>query len=145
LPSAPEQPSWNLAQAVAIYAYEARAAALERGAAPVLTGRGVAAASGAAPALAGRALAAASAAAPALAGRALAADSEAAPALAGRAADPGALAAVDRALAEATEALGKPAARRRLFRSLERARLTGREATLWTAMWRAVQARLRRG
>jgi tRNA/rRNA methyltransferase/tRNA (cytidine32/uridine32-2'-O)-methyltransferase len=103
LPSAPEQPSWNLAQAVAIYAYEARAAAVEPGAAAL-----------------------------------------ALPPPAGRAADPGALAAVDRALAETMEALAKPAARRRLFRSLERARLTGREATLWTAMWRAVQTRLRK-
>ena len=90
IPSAPEQPSWNLAQAVAIYAHELRAAAAGR-------------------------------------------DAAAAP---GRAADPAALAEVDRALAEALLAVGKPGARRRLLRSLERANLTAREATLWTAMWR---------
>jgi len=56
-------------------------------------------------------------------------------------ADPAALAAVDRALAEATAALGKPGARRRLFRALDRARLGPREAALWTAFLRAVARR----
>jgi TrmH family RNA methyltransferase len=93
IPSAPEQPSWNLAQAVAIYAHELRAA--------VPFG-------------------------------------ETAPATSSATADPGAFAAMDRALAEALEAIGKPGARRRLARSIERAQLTGREATLWTAMWRAM-------
>jgi TrmH family RNA methyltransferase len=86
IPGAPEQPSWNLAQAVAIYAYEARAAALEPKRAP---SRGEA--------------------------------------------DPAALAAVDRALAEALSGLGKPGARRRLFKALDRARLSPREASLWVA------------
>ena len=91
IPASEEQSSWNLAQAVAIYAYELRAASL----APR-------------------------------------------PQSTGHAADPAALASVDRALALATSALGKPGLRRRLYRSLERAQLTGREATLWTALWRAV-------
>lgn len=116
LPSAPEQPSWNLAQAVAIYAYEARAAAVSGRAEPGP-----------------------------VSGRAADAAASAAPALPVRVANPGALAAVDRALAEAMEALGKPGARRRLFRALERAGLSGREATLWTAMWRAVRAKVRAG
>lgn len=91
IPSAPEQPSWNLAQAVAIYAHELRSA------------------------------------------------TEAPPAAtSGAAADPAALAEVDRALAQALLALGKPGARRRLSRSLDRARLTAREATLWTAILRAI-------
>jgi TrmH family RNA methyltransferase len=93
IPSAPEQPSWNLAQAVAVYAYEVRAAAL---------------------------------AAPAR-GRS-----------SRTAADPGALASVDRALAEAAERAGKPGARRRLFKALDRAALSGREAALWTAFLRQV-------
>jgi tRNA/rRNA methyltransferase len=98
IPSAPEQPSWNLAQAVAIYCWELRAAALrqqfekreyERPARSVQTA-------------------------------------------------PEALASVDRALAEAAAALGKPGLRRRLYRALERAALSPREATLWTAFLRAV-------
>jgi tRNA/rRNA methyltransferase len=91
IPSAPEQPSWNLAQAVAIYAHEVRAAALARGK-RTSSGR--------------------------------------------RAAGAGALAAVDRALAEAAQAVGRPGARRRLFRALERAQLAPREAALWTAFLR---------
>jgi tRNA/rRNA methyltransferase len=90
IPSSRDQPSWNLAQAVAIFAYEARMAAL----AGLPPARGPA--------------------------------------------DPAALAAVDRALAEATEALHKPHARRRLFKALERADLGAREASLWTAFLRAV-------
>jgi len=88
IPSAPEQPSWNLAQAVAVYAYELRMAALE-------TPAGKAARS--------------------------------------KTADPGALAAIDRALAEACVQAGKPRARRRLYKALERALLSPREAALWTA------------
>jgi len=91
IPSDPAQPSWNLAQAIAIYAYESRMAAQE----------------------------------------------PRAPA-ARRDADPGALAAVDRALAEATQAVGKPSARRRLFKPLARAMLSNREAALWTAFLHAV-------
>lgn len=91
IPGAPEQPSWNLAQAVAVYAYEVRMAAL----ASPARGR---------------------------------ADRGAA--------DPGALAAVDRALAEAAGRAGKPGARRRLFKVLDRAGLSGREAALWTAFLR---------
>jgi tRNA/rRNA methyltransferase len=93
IPSAPEQPSWNLAQAIAIYSWELRAAALqgrfEANARSVQTA-------------------------------------------------PDALAAVDRALAEAAAALGKRGLRRKLFRALERAALSPREATLWTAFLRAV-------
>lgn len=118
IPSAPEQPSWNLAQAVAIYAHELRAAASaargdDQGAWAVRD------------ALEDPAAATAGAGA-------------AARAVKGWPADPAALAAVDRALAEALGAIGKPGARRRLLRSLERAKLTAREATLWTAMWRAM-------
>jgi len=92
IPGAPEQPSWNLAQAVAIYAYELRAAALlqKRRPAPERTP-----------------------------------------------ADAGALAAVDRALADLAAAAGRPRARRRLFKALDRAALSGREAALWTAFLRA--------
>ncbi len=104
IPSAPEQPSWNLAQAVAIYAHELRAAA------------SAVKAAGAAPPVG----------------------------IEGRDADPAAFAAVDRALAEALGAIGKPGARRRLSRSLERAKLTAREAALWTAMWRAMMRAARR-
>jgi tRNA/rRNA methyltransferase len=96
IPGDPEQPSWNLAQAVAIYAYELRMAALDGGA------------------------------------RAAPARPEA---------DPAAQAAVDRALAEAAGALGKRGARRRLFRTLKRANLGGREAALWTAFLRAFPRR----
>lgn len=98
IPSAPEQPSWNLAQAVAIFAHEVRAAALD-------------------------------------------ADLVDPPARGD--ADPAALAAVDRALAEATGAIKRPGARRRLFRALERAKLTGREAALWTAFLRTIGRRQR--
>ena len=89
IPSAPEQPSWNLAQAIAIYAYELRMAVSRRQTAPVRGG-----------------------------------------------ADPAALAAVDRALGEACEAVGKPGARRRLFKVLERGAPSPREAALWTAFLR---------
>lgn len=92
IPSAPEQPSWNLAQAVAIYAYELRMAALSDRSGEkknFFFGRG--------------------------------------------GANPAALAAVDRALAEACADAGKPGARRRLFKALERAQLSPREAALWTA------------
>lgn len=99
IPSAPEQPSWNLAQAVAIYAHELRAAV------PF---------------------------------------SNASVRASAEEADPAALAAVDRALAEAVGAIGKPGARRRLSRSLERARLTPREAILWTALWRAMARAVRK-
>ena len=93
IPSDPAQPSWNLAHAVAIFAYELRMEALgtaER------------------------------------------------PAPDRKPADPAALAAVDRALAEATRAGRKQGARRRLFRALERANLTRREAALWTAFLRTL-------
>jgi tRNA/rRNA methyltransferase len=99
IPGSEEQPSWNLAQAIAIFAYELRMAAL-------------------------------------------AAPPSAPPERA--VADPAALAAVDRALAEATEALHKPHARRRLYRALERAGLLPREASLWTAFLRAVGRKTRK-
>jgi len=102
IPTSPEQPSWNLAQAVAIFAYELRMAALETGAES---------------------------------------DRPALATAAREAADPSALAAVDRALGEAAEKIKKPHARRRLFRSLERAKLNRREAALWTAFLRATSAR----
>jgi len=86
--SAPEQPSWNLAQAVAIYAHELRAAAIEDEERP----------------------------------------SEE------RDADPSRMAAVSRALGTALGELGKPRTHRRLFPTLERARLSAREASVWIAV-----------
>jgi tRNA/rRNA methyltransferase len=94
IPGDPAQPSWNLAQAVAIYAYELRMATRN----PREPSRRPDA-------------------------------------------DPAALAAVDRALAEATHAVGKPSARRRLFRALSRSTLSNREAALWTAFLRTVGKR----
>lgn len=94
IPSDPAQPSWNLAQAIAIYAYELR----------------------------------------------MATRTPREPSLRAQA-DPAALAAVDRALSEATAAVGKPSARRRLFRALARATLSNREAALWTAFLRTVGRR----
>lgn len=102
IPSAPEQPSWNLAQAIAIYSYELRAAALG--------------------------------------GRLL--EAKEATSTAGKAADPGALAAVDRALAEVLAKFGRESTRRRLSRSLLRGTLTAREAQLWTAVLTALGQRL---
>jgi len=93
IPSSPDQPSWNLAHAVAIYAYEMRAAALSS-TTRTRPSRGPA--------------------------------------------DPGAVAAVDRALAEATARAGKPGVRRRLFKALDRTDLSAREAVLWTAFLRQV-------
>jgi tRNA/rRNA methyltransferase len=55
--------------------------------------------------------------------------------------DPAALAAIDRALLDATAAIGKPGTRRRLYKALERARLSPREAALWTAFLTAVAKR----
>lgn len=98
IPSDPAQPSWNLAQAIAIYAYELRMASQEPREPSPRAG-----------------------------------------------ADPAALAAVDRALAEATSAVGKPAARRRLFRALSRSSLSGREAALWTAFLRTVGRAVKAG
>jgi tRNA/rRNA methyltransferase len=103
IPGDEAQPSWNLAQAIAIYAYEVRLAALAAAATEVAPARPLTASSRPRADLA----------------------------------DPAALAAVDRALAEATAAIGKPHARRRLFRALDRAKLTAREAALWTAFLRA--------
>lgn len=96
IPSAPAQPSWNLAQAIAVYAHELRTAALQPTPRPWSPRTE---------------------------------------------AEPGAVAAVDRALAEAAAAVGKPGARRRLFRALDRAQLSGREAALWTAFLRAMTHR----
>lgn len=95
-PRDPEQPSWNLAQAVAIFACELRMEALGT------------------------------------------TDRSAPDRKAG---DPAALAAVDRALAEATAATRKDRAHRRLFRTLDRANLSGHEATLWTAFLRSFPPR----
>ncbi|HZX94596.1 MAG TPA: RNA methyltransferase, partial [Myxococcales bacterium] len=94
IPSDPAQPSWNLAQAVAIYAYEFRMATRSPRATPTRP-----------------------------------------------AADPAALAAVDRTLAEATRSIGKPGLRRRLFKALARADLSPREAPLWTLFFRAIGSR----
>ena len=96
LPGSPEQPSWNLAQAVAICAYELRVRATER-----VPEEGTFAAQP-------------------------------------TAADPAALAAIDRALSHATDELGKPGLRRRLYRTLERARPSNRESALWIAFLRAI-------
>jgi TrmH family RNA methyltransferase len=107
IPSDPEQPSWNLAQAIAIYAFEVRSAALQQRGLPISRSGGGAGPDGLA---------------------------------AGGGAGPDGLAAVDRALAEATGSMGKPGLRRRLFRALDRAQLSPREATLWTAFFRAVSS-----
>lgn len=50
------------------------------------------------------------------------------------AAGPVELAALDRTLAAALASLGRAPTRRRLFRTLERSRLTSREAALWSAV-----------
>ena len=109
IPSDPSQPSWNLAQAIAIYAFEMRSAALQRRS-------GV------------------------TASEASVHGSIETGTAAGLRASPDALAAVDRALSGTAHALGKPGLRRRLFRALDRAALSPREATLWTAFFKAVSA-----
>ena len=97
IPSAPEQPSWNLAQAVAIYAHELRSAALaaehdpER-IADLADGRG--------------------------------------------------LAALDRTLLAMLDLFGRGRTRRRLYRTLERARLSRREAALWTGVLENLRRKL---
>jgi tRNA (cytidine32/uridine32-2'-O)-methyltransferase len=103
IPSAPEQPSWNLAQAVAIYAHELRAACLAQAPAPP---------------------------GPASGSRRGATEVE--------------LAGLDRALASALDRLGRGPTRRRLFRTLARARLTSREAALWSAVLAALARALAR-
>jgi TrmH family RNA methyltransferase len=92
IPSAPEQPSWNLAQAVAIYVHELRTAALsaELG---LDTGQ----------------------------------DRK-------DLADGAGLAALDRTLAAMLDQFGRLRTRRRLFRTLERAQPSRREAALWTGV-----------
>lgn len=112
IPSDPEQPSWNLAQAIAIYAFELRSAALQRRAATAFPVSAESEAPGSATSNAGRSRA-----------------------------SPDAVSAVDRALHEATLSLGKPGLWRRLFRALDRASLSPREATLWTAFFKAISAR----
>ena len=92
LPGTDEQSSWNLAQAVAVYAYEVRTAAGTPWPAPAERPE----------------------------------------------ADPGALAALDRALTAATEAVGKSGLRRDLYKTLERSRPTNREAAQWGAFLAAV-------
>lgn len=96
IPSAPEQPSWNLAQAVAIYSHELRTAALGL---------------------------------------------EENPERFADLADGRALGALDRKLLEMLDLVGRGRTRRRLFRTLERARPSKREAALWTG----VLENLRRG
>jgi len=86
--SSPEQPSWNLAQAVAIYSHELRGAAIEAEERP----------------------------------------SEE------REANPARMAAVSRALGSALVALDRPRTQRRLFPTLERARMSSREASVWIAV-----------
>jgi tRNA/rRNA methyltransferase/tRNA (cytidine32/uridine32-2'-O)-methyltransferase len=101
IPSAPEQPSWNLAQSVAVYAHELRTACLAQAEPP-----------------------------PSAVSR-----NEASPAQ---------LAALDRALAAALSPLSREPVRRRLFRTLARAQLTAREASLWSAVLAALQKTLRK-
>lgn len=103
IPSAPEQTSWNLAQAVAIYAHEVRSACLAQ---------------------------APSSPAPASASRRDANEVE--------------LAGLDRTLAAALDRLGRAPTRRRLYRTLARARLTSREAALWSAVLAALARALAR-
>jgi TrmH family RNA methyltransferase len=98
IPSAPEQTSWNLAQAVAIYAHEMRAACLAQEPAPR---------------------------SPAASGSR-------------RGANEVELAGLDRTLAAALDRLGRAPTRRRLYRTLARARLTSREAALWSAVLSAL-------
>jgi tRNA C32,U32 (ribose-2'-O)-methylase TrmJ len=86
--SAPEQPSWNLAQAVAVYAHELRSAAIESEERPLQE----------------------------------------------RDADPARMAAVSRALGTALDKIGKPQTHRRLYPTLDRARMSAREASLWIAV-----------
>jgi tRNA/rRNA methyltransferase len=126
IPSDPAQPSWNLAQAIAIYAFELRSAALhQRFATPSAMGK--------------------SATVDVATGSAGMDDAAESSREARRTeASPDALSAVDRALAGAVDALGKPGLRRRLFRALDRAALSPREATLWTAFFRAVSAQPKR-
>ena len=99
IPSDEGQPSWNLAQSVAVYAYELRMETL--------------------------------------AGR------EAAPAGPGDEAGPGQLAALDRQLAALLAPMGWEPTRRRLSRTLLRARPTRREAQLWTALLLELSRRTR--
>ena len=97
IPSAPEQPSWNLAQAVAIYAHELRSAALA---------------------------------------------AEHDPERLADLADGGGLAALDRTLLAMLDLFGRGRTRRRLFRTLERARLSRREAALWTGVLENLRRKL---
>jgi TrmH family RNA methyltransferase len=92
IPSAPEQPSWNLAQAVAIYVHELRTAALsvELGLDNGQDRKDLA--------------------------------------------DGAGLAALDRTLAAMLDQFGRLRTRRRLFRTLERAQPSRREAALWTGV-----------
>jgi TrmH family RNA methyltransferase len=92
IPSAPEQPSWNLAQAVAIYVHELRSAALatELGLDHGQDKKDLA--------------------------------------------DGAGLAALDRTLAAMLDQFGRLRTRRRLFRTLERAQPSRREAALWTGV-----------
>jgi TrmH family RNA methyltransferase len=98
IPGSPEQPSWNLAQSIAIFAYELRVAALQ--------------------------------------------GLPASEAPEGKKADPGQVAAVDRALASALDDMGWLKVRRRLSRTLQRSGLTRREAALWVATILAVKKAL---
>lgn len=119
IPSSPEQPSWNLAQAIAIYSFTLRQAALareslrarEEGEAPAATG--------------GRAH-----------GKQRPPWREEK-----RAADAGQMAHIDGLLAQLLEhpLLHRQRLRRRLFVTLERARLSERESTLWSALLQRVK------
>ncbi|GAC1340259.1 MAG: hypothetical protein NVSMB23_10270 [Myxococcales bacterium] len=114
IPSAPAQPSWNLAQAVAIYAHEARGACLAQAQGRPAPSPGSAPPDPLTPPADGQ--------------------RRDAPAVA--------LAALDRAFAAALGRLGRAQTRRRLFRTLERSRLTSREAALWSAVVAALDRAL---
>ena len=120
IPSAPEQPSWNLAQAIAIYSFEVRSAALALEALRV-------AEEGAAISMGGRAHTE-----PRVPHREER-----------RTANAAQLAKLDRNFAEMLTLLKRDRLRRRLISSLDRAHLTERESVLWTALAEQVLRKLR--
>lgn len=120
IPSAPEQPSWNLAQAIAIYSFEVRSAALALEAARL-------AEAGASISIGGRAH---------KEPRILHREER-------RLADAAQLAKLDRHFAQMLSYLRRERLQRRLMTSLERANLTDRESVLWTALVEQVLRRLR--
>lgn len=112
IPSAPEQPSWNLAQAIAIYAFSLRTSALA-------TETRLAAESGQQAPIGGRAH-----------GKQNPPHKETR-----MAADASQMAHLDGHLSKVLTLVRRDRLRRRLLISLDRARLTNRESVLWTALF----------